>query len=122
MVVKCQLPEQDSRDIIDLTCDIADKLLDPIVDHHEEHATYPHDVFQQLKAAGLLTISHPEKWGKADGARCDDITDAVQFFTGVGYRREFRVERYMRETKMLQIFEGTNQIQWLVIARSLVNQ
>ncbi|MCF8606378.1 acyl-CoA dehydrogenase, partial [Gordonia sp. HY442] len=46
-------------------------------------------------------------------------TDAVQVFGGNGYTRDFRVERYMREAKITQIFEGTNQIQRLVIARSL---
>jgi alkylation response protein AidB-like acyl-CoA dehydrogenase len=48
-------------------------------------------------------------------------TDAVQVFGGVGYTRDFRVERYMREAKITQIFEGTNQIQRLVIARGLTN-
>src|SRR5690606_35627112 len=46
-------------------------------------------------------------------------TDAVQVFGGAGYTRDFPVERYMREAKVPQIFEGTNQIQRLVIAREL---
>jgi len=46
-------------------------------------------------------------------------TDAVQVFGGAGYTRDFPVERYFREAKAMQIFEGTNQIQRLVIARSL---
>jgi hypothetical protein len=46
-------------------------------------------------------------------------TDAVQVHGGVGYTREFPVERYMREAKVLQIFEGTNQIQRVVIGRHL---
>ena len=46
-------------------------------------------------------------------------TDAVQVFGGVGYTRDYRAERYMREAKITQIFEGTNQIQRLVIARGL---
>ncbi|MEH3154416.1 MAG: acyl-CoA dehydrogenase family protein [Gordonia paraffinivorans] len=46
-------------------------------------------------------------------------TDAVQVFGGYGYTRDFPVERYMREAKITQIFEGTNQIQRLVISRSL---
>ncbi|MFG1702608.1 acyl-CoA dehydrogenase family protein [Nonomuraea sp. M3C6] len=49
-------------------------------------------------------------------------TDAVQVFGGYGYTREFRVERYMREAKIMQIFEGTNQIQRLVISRHLAGQ
>ena len=46
-------------------------------------------------------------------------TDAVQVLGGYGYTRDFPVERYMREAKVLQIFEGTNQIQRMVIARAL---
>jgi alkylation response protein AidB-like acyl-CoA dehydrogenase len=46
-------------------------------------------------------------------------TDAVQVFGGYGYVEDFPVERYMREAKVLQIVEGTNQIQRLVISRAL---
>ena len=49
-------------------------------------------------------------------------TDAVQVFGGYGYTRDFRVERLMREAKITQIFEGTNQIQRLVISRTLVSR
>jgi len=55
----------------------------------------------------------------ATDAAMQVTTDAVQVFGGVGYTRDYRVERYMREAKITQIFEGTNQIQRLVIARSL---
>ncbi|MEU8123723.1 acyl-CoA dehydrogenase family protein [Spirillospora sp. NPDC049024] len=46
-------------------------------------------------------------------------TDAVQVLGGAGYTRDFPVERFMREAKVMQIFEGTNQIQRLVISRHL---
>jgi len=46
-------------------------------------------------------------------------TDAVQVLGGAGYTRDFPVERFMREAKVMQIFEGTNQIQRLVISRAL---
>ncbi|GAA1891851.1 acyl-CoA dehydrogenase family protein [Lapillicoccus jejuensis] len=49
-------------------------------------------------------------------------TDAVQVLGGAGYTKDFPVERYMRETKVMQIFEGTNQIQRLVISRDLAKQ
>lgn len=48
-------------------------------------------------------------------------TDAVQVLGGYGYTRDFPAERYMREAKIMQIFEGTNQIQRLVIARGLAS-
>jgi alkylation response protein AidB-like acyl-CoA dehydrogenase len=47
-------------------------------------------------------------------------TDAVQIFGGYGYTREFPVERYMRDAKIMQIYEGTNQIQRVVIAKELL--
>lgn len=46
-------------------------------------------------------------------------TDAVQLFGGYGYVKEYPVERYMRDAKVTQIYEGTNQIQRIVIARHL---
>ncbi|PSK65405.1 Acyl-CoA dehydrogenase [Micromonospora sp. MH33] len=46
-------------------------------------------------------------------------TDAVQVFGGYGYTRDFPVERFMREAKVMQILEGTNQIQRMVISRAL---
>lgn len=46
-------------------------------------------------------------------------TDAVQVLGGAGYTKDFPAERYMREVKVMQIFEGTNQIQRMVIGRSL---
>ncbi|MER7210150.1 acyl-CoA dehydrogenase family protein [Streptosporangium sp. NPDC000239] len=49
-------------------------------------------------------------------------TDAVQVFGGYGYVEDFPVERYMREAKVLQIVEGTNQIQRLVIGRALAKK
>lgn len=46
-------------------------------------------------------------------------TDAVQVLGGYGYMKEYPVEKYMRDAKLLQIYEGTNQIQRLMIARRL---
>jgi acyl-CoA dehydrogenase len=49
-------------------------------------------------------------------------TDAVQVFGGYGYTREYPVEKLMRDAKLLQIYEGTSQIQRMVIARNLFKQ
>jgi len=49
-------------------------------------------------------------------------TDAVQVLGGYGYTTDFPVERYMREVKVMQIFEGTNQIQRMVIGRHLASE
>jgi butyryl-CoA dehydrogenase len=47
--------------------------------------------------------------------------DAVQVFGGYGYTREYPVERYMRDAKIMQIYEGTNQIQRVIIAKELLS-
>ena len=56
---------------------------------------------------------------KATDAAMKVTTDAVQVLGGVGYTSEYPVERFMRDAKVLQIVEGTNQIQRVVIARHL---
>ena len=56
---------------------------------------------------------------KATDAAMKVTTDAVQILGGVGYTREYPVERFMRDAKVLQIVEGTNQVQRVVIARQL---
>jgi acyl-CoA dehydrogenase len=47
-------------------------------------------------------------------------TDAVQVYGGYGYTKEYPVEKLMRDAKLLQIYEGTSQIQRVVIARELL--
>ena len=49
-------------------------------------------------------------------------TDAVQILGGYGYIKEYPVERMMRDAKITQIYEGTNQIQRLVIAREMLKE
>jgi acyl-CoA dehydrogenase len=47
--------------------------------------------------------------------------DAVQIFGGYGYIREYPVEKYMRDAKIMQIYEGTNQVQRIVVANELLS-
>ena len=56
----------------------------------------------------------------ATDAAMEVTTNAVQVLGGAGYVRDYPVERYMRDVKVAQIFEGTNQIQRVVIARALL--
>ncbi len=81
-------------------------------------------------------LCHKAAW-KVDGGELDSIvsayakaygadaamkatTDAVQIFGGYGYTKEYPVEKLMRDAKLLQIYEGTSQIQRIVIARNLL--
>lgn len=77
----------------------------------------------RLKDAGL-PYSHIAAMAKcaATDASMKVTTDAVQVLGGYGYTREYNVERYMRDAKVMQIVEGTNQIQRVVIARNIRNQ
>lgn len=72
-----------------------------------KHAGLPYG--REASIAKLVATDHAMKV----------TTDAVQVLGGYGYTRDFPVERYMREAKVMQIFEGTNQIQRMVIARAL---
>jgi butyryl-CoA dehydrogenase len=49
-------------------------------------------------------------------------TQAVQIFGGYGYMKDYPIEKYMRDAKITQIYEGTNQVQRLVIARNLIKE
>ena len=92
------------------------------------------DIAKDTEAARLLTWQ--SAWmidqGQRNTKQCSmakcfagDIamkaaTDAVQVFGGYGYSKEYPVEKLMRDAKVMQIYEGTNQIQRLIIARHLL--
>ena len=92
------------------------------------------DMATRIEASRLLTYqaawleSQGLPYGKASamaklfaGDTAMDVTiEAVQIFGGYGYTREYPVERMMRDAKITQIYEGTNEIQRLVIARHLL--
>jgi alkylation response protein AidB-like acyl-CoA dehydrogenase len=72
--------------------------------------------------AGLRGNTYEASMAKcwAGDAAMKVATDAVQVFGGYGYTREFPVERFMRDAKIMQIYEGTSQIQRLIIAKELL--
>jgi alkylation response protein AidB-like acyl-CoA dehydrogenase len=76
----------------------------------------------QLIDEGAPDVTHFAALAKllASDAAMRVTTDAVQILGGYGYVNEYPVERMMRDAKITQIYEGTNQIQRLVIARSLL--
>ena len=92
------------------------------------------DMAMKIEAARLLVYEAAYKHdeGQSTGiyaamAKClatdtamEVTTNAVQVLGGAGYVRDYPVERYMRDVKVAQIFEGTNQIQRIVIARALL--
>ena len=79
------------------------------------------------KAASLVDAQDPRMTYFASVAKAfagdaamKVTTDAVQILGGYGYMREYPVERMMRDAKITQIYEGTNQIQRVVIAREIL--
>jgi alkylation response protein AidB-like acyl-CoA dehydrogenase len=70
---------------------------------------------------GTSKASAMAKWFASDTAM-QVTTDAVQVLGGVGYVRDFPVERMMRDAKATQLYEGTNQVQRIVIARRLLEE
>jgi alkylation response protein AidB-like acyl-CoA dehydrogenase len=71
------------------------------------------------EAPNLPMIASMAKWYASDVAM-KVTTDAVQVFGGYGYVREYPVERMMRDAKITQIYEGTNQIQRTIIAGQIL--
>ena len=79
------------------------------------------------RAATLVEAHDPRMTYFAGVAKCfasdaamKVTTDAVQLLGGYGYTQDFPAERMMRDAKITQIYEGTNQVQRLVMARSLL--
>ena len=74
--------------------------------------------------AGVKDISRISAMSKlfASDTAMEVTTDAVQIFGGYGYMRDYPVEKYMRDAKITQIYEGTNQIQRGVIASNLIKE
>ena len=70
-------------------------------------------------ASSIKVASSAAKCFATDSAM-EITTNAVQLFGGAGYIKDYSVERYMRDAKMLQIVEGTNQVQRMIIAKELL--
>jgi acyl-CoA dehydrogenase len=69
-------------------------------------------------AQASIVSSYAKAFGADHAMRI--ATDAVQIFGGYGYMKEYPVEKLMRDAKLLQIYEGTSQVQRIVIARNLL--
>jgi acyl-CoA dehydrogenase len=83
--------------------------------HLSRLATYNSAVLIDQGKRNTLESSHAKRFA-ADSAM-EVATDAVQVFGGYGFIKEYKVEKLMRDAKILQLYEGTAQIQRLVIAR-----
>jgi alkylation response protein AidB-like acyl-CoA dehydrogenase len=108
--------EQFGKPILDFQ-GVGFMLADMLTEYHAAKMLVQRAAFQKDNGKNYSIAAAQAKLHATDMAM-SVTTDAVQVLGGSGYTQEFPVERYMREAKMLQIVEGTNQIQRLVIARS----
>jgi alkylation response protein AidB-like acyl-CoA dehydrogenase len=78
----------------------------------------------RLIDSGAKNINKMAAMGKvfATDTAMKVTTDAVQLFGGYGYCKDYPIEKYMRDAKITQIYEGTNQVQRLVIGRALTRE
>jgi alkylation response protein AidB-like acyl-CoA dehydrogenase len=83
------------------------------------HLVYTANASAERGDADLTFLSSAAKTFASDTAM-QVTTDAVQLFGGYGYTRDFPVERMMRDAKITQIYEGTNQVQRMVMARQVL--
>jgi acyl-CoA dehydrogenase len=83
--------------------------------HLSRLATYHAAVLLDQGKRNTLESSHAKRFA-ADSAM-EITTDAVQVYGGYGFIKDYKVEKLMRDAKILQLYEGTAQIQRLVIAR-----
>ena len=83
------------------------------------HLVYAANASAERGDPDLTFLSSASKTFASDTAM-EVTTDAVQLFGGYGYTKDFPVERMMRDAKITQIYEGTNQIQRMVMARQLL--
>ena len=88
----------------------------------ESEADFDRVVMRAERLDSDLTFQGAAAKCFASDVAMEVTTDAVQLLGGYGYTRDYPVERMMRDAKITQIYEGTNQIQRLVIAREMVNE
>ena len=92
---------------------IAQERIAPRAAQIDEQSSYPHDLRRLLADQDILGLPFElEHGGTGTGT-------PMQVLGGCGYVKEYPVERMMRDAKITQIYEGTNEIQRLVIARTL---
>lgn len=104
-----------------------------------EHQAVGHKIAEMaIRAEAARLLTHRAAWMADRGMRCTEAvaaakafaadgamwaaTEAVQVFGGMGYSAEYEVEKLMRDAKLLQIYEGTNEIQRNVIVRELTKR
>ncbi len=121
MLADCATALEASRALLYSTAKAMDRAMQPAIDAAVQNQTIVYDEMNKLNV---------KRWTKESGmckVLCSDTamkvsTDCVQMCGGIGYMRDFPVEKYMRDAKITQIYEGTNQIQRNEIAMMIIKE
>ncbi len=121
MLADCATAVESSRALLYSTAKAMDRALKPAIDRAVEREAI---VYDEMEALGV------KRWTKESAmykVLCSDTamrvtTDCVQMCGGIGYMRDFPVEKFMRDAKITQIYEGTNQIQRNEIAMMMIKE
>ncbi|MBI4425149.1 MAG: hypothetical protein HY554_15570, partial [Elusimicrobia bacterium] len=119
MLADCAIQIECGRAMLYATCRAMDRALAPAIEKGLKEGITIYDAMQELrtprftKEAGICKVFCTD-------AAMKIATDCIQMCGGIGYMRDFPVEKYFRDAKVLQIYEGTNQIQRNEIAMMMI--
>mgnify|MGYP001575522562 CR=1 FL=1 len=121
MMADCATQIEAARALLYATAKGLDKSMKPIYQKAIADNAIVYDVLQKSDAKRLTKESAMSKYFCSDMAM-KVTTDCVQMCGGIGYMRDFPVEKFMRDAKITQIYEGTNQIQRNEVAMMMIKE
>merc|ERR1711868_284346 len=110
---------EEQQEFLDLAEQFTENEIIPVAPHYDRTGEYPWPVLKKAHETGLMNLHIPQEYGGMGLGTLDGclITDCVQIFGGNGFNTEYPAEKLMRDAKIYQIYEGTAQIQRIIIAR-----
>jgi butyryl-CoA dehydrogenase len=121
MLADCATQIEAGRALLYATARAMDRAMKPAVEAALKERIPVHDAMRKLKTRRWTKESAMVKVFCSDAAM-KVTTDCVQMCGGIGYMRDFPVEKYMRDAKITQIYEGANQIQRNEIAMMMTKE
>ncbi len=121
MMADCAIGIESGRALLYATARAMDKGLNPAIDKALREDTVVYDEMKAMRIERWSMESAMSKVACSDAAMKVAV-DCVQMCGGIGYMRDFPIEKFMRDAKIMQIYEGTNQIQRNEIAASMIRQ
>ena len=121
MMSDCATGIETSRALLYATSRAIDKAMKPVYEKAIADKAIVYDVMQSMDVKRYTKESAMVKYYASDVAM-KVTTDCVQMCGGIGYMADFPVEKFMRDAKITQIYEGTNQIQRNEVAAMMIKE